>query len=383
MKSSAPSKRSPLWMAAFAAPPFIVMGVTLIVALWGGELYRIDDVSKLQDNSRSPTLFGSAYSTQDAPYKLKRIEQECANVLTLGSSRILDTRREFIDPNLSFFNGGRIASDIWVSRQALQKLPPGCLPDYIILGLDQYSFNSQYTEYIPENITPEIISSKFDQEEQGLNRFTSIWPSILADLFKGKVRLIDPPGPYQCIGFAAKAHTSGFRNDGSYRYGTIIDVAPEKRSTTKRLAKSFEEIAESEDFFVHGDSIHQATIDEVAKLLDWCIAHDIKVIAYLPPFAPSVVTEMRKPGGNFSYLDKLLPAIQPLFTARQIPLFDFTHFKFSTDDEFIDGFHCSERVSAKMLLEMAGRSLVAGEIVDEAAIEQLLKNSSDPLVLLP
>lgn len=371
------------WLIPLLLPPFLVLGIPAAISIWSGELVSLKKIVEIQSESNTETLFGAAYSSMDVSFKMKRVIHSAPQVLVVGSSRTLCIRKEFIKPGLTFYNGGRLASDIWVIRQVLEKLPADRLPKYLILGLDQYRFNPTNSNYRPELITPPVIANKFSDEAEGWDRFGSIWPSVIKDLFKGKIRPPPINQKYRGIGLISKMNASGFRNDGSYRYGAIIDTDPAFRKADVRIANCLNSIQKSQDPYQHGASVNPAVLDEVRILLDWCRSHRIMVTAFLPPYAPSVLDSMREPSLRFGYLEKIFPALDPIFRERGFQVFDFTHLPDSTDSEFIDGFHCSERSAAKILLKMAMTDSVAGEIVDTDRIKSLLSASTDPLVLVP
>ncbi|MBX3740897.1 MAG: hypothetical protein KF712_07900 [Akkermansiaceae bacterium] len=375
-------KRNTLWICSLLLPPVLAVGVPSVIAAAAGELFNLTDAVEVQDRASGEMLFGVAYSSPDTPYKFTRIRQEKAEILVVGSSRTLDMRREFFKPGRSFYNGGRLSNDVWVTRQALERLPPDTLPKHLLLALDQYDFNSSCSDYESDLITPEIAEAKFTDGEDRWGRLARVWPSVLKDLTRGKIHLRgDDAAPG--IGMAAMMQASGFRKDGSYRYGAVIDVPPSGRSTDARLADTFERIEESDDSFIHGDSIKTESVEEVERLLAWCASRKIRVIGYLPAYAPSVVAEMRETPTRYGYMDGLAARLSGIFTRHGFQLHDFTNVEGATDEQFIDGFHSSERVAGHMLLRMAGTDPRAAEIIDTESIRSLLSASTDPLVLVP
>lgn len=374
-----PAKRSVLWICALVLPLAVVLGVPAAIAWWSGEIYHLEDVARRQTGG-AETLFGSAYSSPDVPLKLGRARRDRPDVLVLGSSRTLDIRRAFIKPEFSFYNAGRIASDIWVIRQALMKLDH--LPSHVIIGLDQFRFNSQGTDYKESLINNRTIEEKFAPEDEGWGRFSVIWPKINADFYKGKINPLAAGGGGSRIGLAARMLGNGFRNDGSYRYGSLIDLPPAERKTAEIMADDLRRAAKSKRSFEHGDSLSTEAVDEVGRLLDWCVERKIKVTTYLPAYAPSLSEAMRRPPSDFTYMDKIVPALRPVFEKRGLRLFDFTHPEGAVDAEFIDGFHSSERITARNLLVMAAADPAAAEIIAVEEIKSLLTASTDPLVLI-
>jgi hypothetical protein len=375
-------KRNALWICALLLPPVLAVGIPSLIASAAGELFDLTDAVEIQRGSAGEVLFGVAYSSPDTPYKFARMRQEKAEILVVGSSRALDMRRKFFKPTLSFYNAGRLCNDVWVTRQALERLPQEALPKHLVLALDQYDFNANDSDYDPAFITPEIASAKFIDKEDRWGRLARVWPTVAKDLAHGKIRF-PAKRASMGIGMAAKVQASGFRKDGSYRYGRIIDVHPSGRSAGTRLSPTLRRIEEGDESFAYGDSLRTESLDEVGKLLEWCKARNIHVTGYLPAYAPTVVAEMRKIPKRYGYLDSLPARLSEIFTRHGFRLHDFTAVEGSTDDQFIDGFHSSERVAGQMLLRMAGTDPLAAEIIDAGTIRSLLATSTDPLVLAP
>jgi hypothetical protein len=88
-------------------------------------------------------------------------------VLVLGSSHTLDLRWRFIKSAFTFYNGGRIADDIWHFRRVLERIPARSLPRYLVIGHDQYHFNSSLSSFSSGEVTPELIAQRFVPEADG------------------------------------------------------------------------------------------------------------------------------------------------------------------------------------------------------------------------
>jgi len=376
-------KRNTLWICALVLPPALMVGIPSIIATAVGELFNLSDAIQVQHHAPGEMLFGVAYSSPDTPYKFARIQQERAEVLVIGSSRTLDLRREFFKPEHSFYNAGRLATHVWVTRQALERLPADALPETLILALDQYDFNASDSDYDPKRITPEVATKELTDEEDRWERMARVWPFVLQDLARGKIRPPDEGNIAHGIGMMATMQKSGFRKDGSYRYGALIAVPPAARSTETRLSHTFKRIEKSSGTFVYGDQLDAGAIGEVDRLLAWCAERKIQVIGYLPAYAPSIVAEMRKPPARFGYQDGLAGRLSESFAQHGYRIHDFTLVEGATDDEFIDGFHSAERVAGRMLLQMAEADPAAARIIDTERIRALMAASTDPFVLVP
>jgi hypothetical protein len=73
--------------------------------------------------------------------------------------------------------------------------------------------------------------------------------------------------------------------------------------------------------------------------LSKCQCRNIKVIAIIPPFAPSI-NELLKKDGNYKYMDEIYPELRKIFSKYSgCKLYNFQTVKGIGDDNYIDGFH--------------------------------------------
>ncbi len=380
MPSTRPSRRrTRIWLCLLALPPAIVLGAAAAASVWGRELYDSREVAEAQSAGRRNIIFGPAYSSPEVHYKQTRIELNPPDVLVLGSSRVLPFREEFFKPDLTFYNGGRIARDVWILRKSLERLPDKSLPDVLIVGLDQYNFNAAESDYTPAAITDAVAAAHFAPGEEGWERFDQIWPEVIGDLISGKIRPLQADHDFETIGMSARVNGSGFRNDGSYRYGEALSTPPDQRDHGGRIAPTLRRIARGGSRFRPGDAVNMAVVREVGLLAEHCAARGVPLVAFLPPYAPSAVAAMRAATPPHDYLWQLPGLLAPLFQHSGQAFFDFTSVPGSTDAEFTDGFHGGERLHARLLLEMSRSSSILEAFIDRPRLESIVASMNDPL----
>lgn len=381
MRSPHPSRRRAwIWLALLLTPPLLLLGSTAWITFVGGEIYDSREIAVLQSRGETEILFGPAYSNPEVSFKQSRIVRDAPEVLVLGSSRVLPFRKEFFKEGTTFYNGGRIAPDIWILRQCLERLPKECLPKLLIVGLDQYNFNAAESNYHPDAISWNMIEAHFAEKEEGWNRFQGIWPSVLGDVIRGKIPFTGKQSHgFAAYGMSARLHGSGFRNDGSYRYGKVLAFPPEARDHTARMEETLRRISRGSSRFRPGDTVNPECVREVELLARWCEKRKIPVVAFLPPYAPSALVAMESSLPPYSYLEKLPELLAPLFHAEQQTFFDFTRIPDASDAEFTDGFHGGEQIYAKMLLIASERSSPLEAFIDRQRLEVLISGAIDPL----
>ncbi len=88
-------------------------------------------------------------------------------------------------------------------------------------------------------------------------------------------------------------------------------------------------------------------------MLQYCRDNGIQVIAYSPPFMPTIYQSMMA-SGNYTYLAKQSARLNDLVTRYGGSYFDFTDVAplGLTDQDFYDGWHPLERVDLQIYVHM-------------------------------
>ena len=300
----------------------IVFGVICLYK--AGELYSFSSyIHPLQEDQ----LFGLGYSYYDKSYKFHMTnEVEHPEVLALGSSRIMQVKRSIVSPDYSFYNAGGAIQNARELPLFINKLHDS--PKLILVNIDQWWFNR---DYIAEDqpFSPSVYDDEpaLDMSKRG--RFIC---DFYTDLVKGKINLMKVFNSHH-IGLNAICNENGFAADGSRYQGDMI-IAPEVQEDYKK----------------------------------------IKVVAFLPPFAPYVYQRMQETG-KFGYMSKLYDMLRPLFDRHEgCSLYDFTDV---TDTgahnyDFDDGFHGSEIIYNGMIRQMVRQdSTLVPFFVSEPEMDRL------------
>lgn len=139
---------------------------------------------------------------------------------------------------------------------------------------------------------------------------------------------------------------------------------PEKQADYQ-FKDTYRRIEQGIEQFEYGEEVDVQTLEYLDKLLEYCSKQHIQVIAFIPPFAPSVVDRMEGEG-HYKYLKKIMPSVQDMFDRYEYEIYDFTDVrKIGCDDSyFVDGFHGSDIVYSMIIKEMCGETSVLQEIVD-------------------
>ena len=340
-----------------------IIGFSVICLYKAGELCSFSSyIHPLQQDQ----LFGLGYSYYDKAYKFHMTDEvERPEVLALGSSRIMQVKRSVVSPDYSFYNAGGAIQNACELPLFINKLHDS--PKLILVNIDQWWFNRAYiAEDLP--FSPSVYD---DEPALDMHKRGQFVCDFYTDLVKGKISLKKVfSSPH--IGLNAICNENGFAADGS-RYQGDMMLAPEVQEDYN-FKNVLGRIRDGNLRFQYGDQADSSMFSVVGDFLNQCVARKIKVVAFLPPFAPYVYQRMKETG-KYGYMSKLYDMLRPLFDQYEgCSLYDFTDV---TDTgahnyDFDDGFHGSEIIYNGMIRQMVRRdSTLAPFFVSEQEMERL------------
>lgn len=341
--------------------PLIIFSIPFYIIEFSGEGASLKEAIYKQEQDSS-LLIAYAFSYIDPYLKAEKAKRVKSDILILGTSRTMQFRSFFFNPAYSFYNAGGGITHIHELYNFL--ICTQVKPQLLIIGLDQYFFNPYW-----KNIN--ILSTNYEYKSSLITVLLRNMLKIYKRLIKGEIKL-SSLNDNRNIGFLARTKGDGFRIDGSYFYNQIINCP--YSSKDYMFHNTYANIKEGSHRFEYSDSIDCNSIKVLNKLLSYCHNHSIKVVAYLPPYAPSVMKYMNRTG-MYSYLYQIYPALLPLFKHYDYSLFDFSDGNIigSMDTEFLDGFHGSEKTYLRMLIEMTKQdNTLLPYLQDTVKLKQLI-----------
>jgi hypothetical protein len=285
--------------------------------------------------SGKPALIGLAYSDPEEYFKLEAARSRRAEVLALGNSRVMQFRSEFVKD--SFYNAAFGNAGIADLRTFFRHLSPQEKPKFLILGLDQVTFN-------PHHQFPPKAEDKFKEPDPRTYQVRMLihqWDQIYRDWFKHKFRIADLVRPgsdgVQRIGLSAVVRDEGFRNDGSYQWH-------------RRDDNDLQWIANKDWEYVPADTVSAEALSNLEALLSECKQRGVVVAAFLTPYSPSVYHALEEKKGDYAWVFALSDKLRPLFERYGFIFADFTDPALLEADEtkFLDGRHTKDGVYAKL-----------------------------------
>ena len=336
-----------------------------IVAMECGEFKDIQDNIEIQRENHT-VLIGLGYNEQTRYYKLVNANYYEADILALGTSRVMQFKDVFFEK--SFFNcGGAVAGNYNEYENFLKNLE--YKPECILLGLDAWVFNDAWNQSCGDY-------SSFGKIEKIDRSKRVMLESIMADWKKGKWTFKNMNDYPDNIGFNGRIKDSGFMYDGSYYEGYLCRKPEEQEDYL--FADTLARIETGTRRFEWGDNIDQDTLVQLENLLTYCADNDIEVIGFLAPFAPTVYMTMRD-SGNYGYLEQIEPACEILFSKYCFEFYNYMDGSCLnvTNDYFLDGFHGSEIVYGYILEDMISKGSRVDKYVDLSNTHYLLEIAYD------
>ena len=342
-------------------PILIFLGIILYILMITGELSNPDKIISYQ--SKNNILYGLAYSNPVKYFKLKNVEYKKPEIISLGTSRVLQFRDFFFKKPGLFYNAGGGVATIKDFNTFINTLQTENL-QVVIIGLDQNFFNENWDN---------LKSLKADYRNNFSIETIVLTQGIqvLKDFFSRKISINTLHSSSRNIGLSAIQYNEGARPDGS-------DLR------TRLFAKHeldfkdcFKRIEEGRRFFQYGRDINSAAVKELDLFLQNCETRNIHVIAFLPPYAHAVWNKMKQKKDSFSYMFKLQEKLEPIFDTYSFDFFDFSDIKKlgATDYETLGGFHGSEKAYLRIFIKMREKCDILKNYADLDRLNELLLNS--------
>lgn len=333
-----------------------------VVAISEFYLYRLNENLDLQQSVQSQIknqdLYGRVLLGQDALFKVAMTQALKPDILVLGSSRVMQVRREFINPDYSFYNAGGSIPTLEQGLIAYREISKTYIPKVIILGVDMWWLNPNFNE---DN------TAKWNMlKSSTLQNRLFLYGSLLDYLKRKKhielgVNLFSPEnyqrrqdrlGGLPANGLVAAIYSDGFRPDGSYQYGAIIQGITKPDVDFK---DTLERISTGTRRFQVAKQVDVGKLAQLRELLKMFKNQNVTVIVFTPPFA-HVVFEALNQKDQRMFLEDFRNKLKELCTQEDLIYYDFSDITWygSDDRETIDGFHPSDVSIARLLKTIDG-----------------------------
>lgn len=321
-----------------------------------------ESIVKRQLNHNS--IYGTALNENVFGYKLELVKQTKPKIIALGSSRVLQLREKFFRD--SFVSAGNAMNTLKEGRLFLEEVLKFYKPDIVILGLDIWWFNALYPNYETGeyfnitgtniNMTKILDTAKHIYDQQLPFQY------LLDNHF-----IANPYSNLDSLGLNAIYNSRGFFKDGSYIYGEIFKDEKDKDANfTDTLLLVTQGISR----FAYASHIDVKRMQDLFDILNLLRKHNIQVVIFIPPLAPSVYKAMQDKQEKYAYIDELFMTLQN----NQIYFFNYHNPAVLKDDdcEFLDGFHGGDVFYARILADMAQNNEILQPYVNIPYLTELI-----------
>jgi hypothetical protein len=356
-----PKRRFLIKLLIFLSPMILLWTLPIYVMVAGGEFASHNEVIEAQLSSDVPVRYSAAFSARFPHYKRSFTNKVRPEILVMGSSRSMQIRSRFFNPDYRFYSASGSVSRIAHAKYFLEKIDKDARDaiEVIVIGIDQDFFNNKFDNgSIEQNSFPD----SFEGDVSPGIVFKYNWIGVYKKLREGKVLTLGglprlPSSPH--FGLAGKAQGRGFRLDGSSYYKDFIENGGNDYEGygDYHFLETLEKIEKGKDSsrFSHTDHINPESLKRLDEFLQYCQNEGIYVVGYLPGYATVVWEKMNSMGDKYGYLNGLPEAVDGLFSKYGMRIWDFSDITSfgSSDEETIGGFHVSENAHLRMHIIMA------------------------------
>lgn len=360
----------------FLIPVGVIFAFPVYIIITAREYVSINDVVTVQTLIPA-SIFGFGYGDiSQIPYKEKLVAVKNPTIITLGTSKVMQIRKEFFIQPEKFVNAGGAGRTFGDIEIFIHDLPQESKIKIIILGIDQEMF---YRSYDSGTVRKDI---------DGPTRFIKILSTmsrrVYLDYFSHKYVLSDLINNAKInsnIGLPAILYDSGFREDGSYKYGQAEHNPGRKEKVSKeidavaaqtKIAKLYE--SEGEE-----NSQLEINIQALKRILDECKKRNITVIGVMSPY-PTPIYEAMKQSKGLAYKESVvLPdKVRAIFASYTNPFFDLSSLAtFSgKEGEFVDSVHITDVSQLRTIIYIAEHTRTLDSFVDVIKLKEILQNST-------
>lgn len=356
----------------FVFPYAAITIFTIVVFYKSGEISWLNKTLQAQIKDRRNFIYGAAYSNLPNYFKFKAVEISQPKIIALGSSRVLQFRSKFFNDSISFYNTGGVFNRLKQLRAFLESFPSEKLPETILLGLDQWWFNTRYD------------SSAIFKDDLIYNKYLDCWvgmdgvQNFYRDLLFGKISwinlFIDEKSGVEWLGIGAKTSNIGFRKDGSFAYGKILY---DSISLRRRINNTIGGLKTNNGSLLWSKQIDKNSLNELRILLRFCKKHKIAITGFLPPIDLLVWSELKKQPAHFPHFFNLYNQLFPIFRDYGFHVYDFSNPENygSNTFEMVDAVHGSEKSFLKLYLELLRSDTYLNKYSDSTFLKTVLNKT--------
>lgn len=355
-------------LLVFVLPLSVLFIFPSVVLIYGREYFSYKDV--LQHQTKFPeSLFGFAYNGASFyPYKVALTDKVNPEVVALGTSKVMQIRKEFFKDETLFVNAGGAGKTLSDIESFVRGLPEDGATKVIILGLEEDYFTAPHAP--KEKRTEYILPLRF--------MITTILMSrrMYLDYINHKYSLhevVERSQNSHNIGLSALLHNDGFRSDGSYQYSEA-QKNPERISyLNAQVEEKREDMIRRQNSFKGATRYLDDNLETLRNILTTARDKNILVIGFIPPMPSALHSVYRHNQPSTS----LTTRVAHIFDEAQMSFFDVSDIALfgGKGTEFVDTVHGTDVMYAKMLLYIMERSPLLARYIHKDALRKMIEEA--------
>ncbi|HUB66401.1 MAG TPA: hypothetical protein VL981_02815 [Candidatus Methylacidiphilales bacterium] len=342
----------------------LILAAILECVSWRvGQTIPYDEAA--QEQIKNSALIWNEGDSEQAAFKLIRMQQARPGVIVIGQSRMSQFRSAMFRP-YGFYNLGQIAWTFSVYSDLLRQLPADYSPKIVFFSLDFFNLNPRYlADYAmaPPGHGGSGWLGHLDAWRE-IYSIVSIHPDAI---MAGRSDARGEP----CIGLRAAYYGEGVRLDGS-------EAQPFRAlNTAGRNPDLFHTVQWDHPPIYYGDAVSDEEMAKLEKFIAQVRAHGATPVGVQMPIYGPVLRAIEHNPRYGIWKDFQNRIGGGYFNRLGLIVFDYSKFPPYSDDYryFIDAFHPTEAVCAATLLKMSGDPRVRAvlPVLDTASLQRKLE----------
>lgn len=324
-------------------------------------------------------LYGSAVEDSSL-IKLDIVKQLQPNIIAIGSSRVMQFRKNYFY-NQDFYTLGGLAASLDEARYVYHQIKAVYTPKVVILGVDLWWLNPKFQQ----SNRYDTLSNNDNYNRRYAKLLTEMKnnPKILQQLLNlSAINKQDSLGNRETVGLTAAVYSDGYRlSDGSYQYGRFI-THPEPLK--ERFQDTHNRIDDGNRRFDQTNEIDINQMDNFLNLIREMRDNGTHVIVFLPPFPNEIYTRMYDSDKYHDFLLAFEKNIQSICNNENVSFFDCSNLIWlgASDEETIDGFHGSELAYGRIINKMAEDKTLA-PYINLSLLQEEINNPVSTIQMIP
>jgi|GEM_PF-6515090 len=285
--------------------------------------------------------------------------------------------RAEMPPGLSFYNAGRAAPGAPTAAMFLDRLYTRHRPEMVVVGIDPWWFHPSSAEAPPGNLDLSVSVSIANLVRYG---FSS---GFLAALKAAPAP--DPLGGRHPVGALARTEAAGFRPDGSYQYGDVLqDLRPEYHRLGFFHSRDFryfrDQLSSAGGRFPVAPAPSATALNRLDSMIAQAHREGVGMILLFPPLPHALVEAIAADPRQSAWFAAITAATADLARRHDVAFVDLTDLALLgiDDSATIDGIHADEPANALVLARLIRQVPGLAAITGIAAADRLEQLVAEP-----